>query len=74
MFEKSSVTSVKTNPLFADLVARTGQAPQWNFHKYLIDRDGKRVTSFGTRVEPDDRALVTSVERLLSEKPAAPNG
>ncbi len=74
MFEKSSVTSVKTNPLFADLVARTGQAPQWNFHKYLIDRDGKRVTSFGTRVEPDDRALVTSVERLLAEKPAAPNG
>ena len=74
MFEKSSVTSVKTNPLFADLVARTGQAPQWNFHKYLIDRDGKRVTSFGTRVEPDDRALVTSVERLLAEKPTAPNG
>jgi glutathione peroxidase len=74
MFEKSSVKSVKTNPLFADLVARTGQAPQWNFHKYLVDRDGKRVTSFGTRVEPDNRELVTSVEKLLAEKPAAPNG
>jgi glutathione peroxidase len=74
MFEKSSVTSVKTNPLFAELIARTGQAPQWNFHKYLIDREGKRVSSFGTRVEPDSRDLVTALEILLAEKPAAPNG
>jgi glutathione peroxidase len=72
MFEKSSVTSVKTNPLFAELLARTGQSPQWNFHKYLVDRDGKNVTSFGTRVEPDNRELVTSLEKLLAEKPAIP--
>jgi len=74
MFEKSSVTSVKTNPLFAELVARTGQSPQWNFHKYLVDREGKRVSSFSTRVEPDNRDLVTSLEKLLAEKPAAPKG
>ena len=74
MFEKASVKSVTTNPLFADLVARTGRAPQWNFHKYLVDREGKRVTSFSTRVEPDNRELVTSLEKLLAEKPAAPNG
>ena len=46
MFEKTSVTSLKTNPLYATLLARTGQAPQWNFHKYLVDRDGNRVESF----------------------------
>jgi glutathione peroxidase len=74
MFEKSSVKSVNTNPLFAELVARTGQAPQWNFHKYLVDREGKRVSSFGTRVEPDSRELVTALEKLLAEKPATPNG
>jgi glutathione peroxidase len=74
MFEKSSVKSVKTNPLFAELIARTGQAPEWNFHKYLVDREGKRVSSFGTRVEPDSRELVTSLEKLLAEKPAAPKG
>ena len=34
MFEKSSVTSIKTNPLYAELLARTGQTPKWNFHKY----------------------------------------
>jgi glutathione peroxidase len=72
MFEKSSVTSIKTNPLYAELLARTGQSPKWNFHKYLVDRDGKQVTSFGTRVEPDNSDLVGAVERMLAAKPALP--
>ena len=70
MFEKSSVTSIKTNPLYAELLARTGQSPKWNFHKYLVDRDGKQVTSFGTRVEPDNGDLVSALERMLAAKPA----
>jgi glutathione peroxidase len=72
MFEKSSVKSVKTNPLFAELIARTGESPQWNFHKYLVDRDGKGITSFGTRVEPDSRELVATLEKLLAEKAGSP--
>ena len=72
MFEKSSVTSIKTNPLYAELLARTGQSPKWNFHKYLVDRDGKQVTSFGTRVEPDNGDLVSAVERMLAVTPARP--
>ena len=72
MFEKSSVTSIKTNPLYAELLARTGQSPEWNFHKYLVDRDGKQVTSFGTRVEPDNSDLIGAVERMLAAKPAVP--
>lgn len=72
MFEKSSVTSIKTNPLYAELLARTGQSPIWNFHKYLVDRDGKQVTSFGTRVEPDNGDLIGAVERMLAAKPALP--
>jgi glutathione peroxidase len=72
MFEKSSVTSIKTNPLYAELLARTGQSPKWNFHKYLVDRDGRQVTSFGTRVEPDNGDLVGAVERMLAAKPALP--
>jgi glutathione peroxidase len=70
MFEKSSVTSIKANPLYAELLARTGQSPKWNFHKYLVDRDGKQVTSFGTRVEPDNGDLVSAVERMLAVTPA----
>jgi glutathione peroxidase len=72
MFEKSSVTSIKTNPLYAELLARTGQSPKGNFHKYLVDRDGKQVASFGTRVEPDNGELISAVERMLAAKPALP--
>jgi glutathione peroxidase len=65
MFAK---TGLKTNPLFADLQKATGESPKWNFHKYLVDRSGKRVQSFGTRVDPNDPRLVGTLEKLLEER------
>src|SRR3954465_6261444 len=58
-------TVLKKNPLYADLAKASGKAPQWNFHKYLVDRSGKQVLSFDTRVEPEDVKLVAAIERLL---------
>lgn len=68
MFSKSSVAAGKAdlNPLFADLAKRTGQAPKWNFHKYLISRDGKQVMSFGSNVSPDSAAFTQALEKLLT--------
>jgi glutathione peroxidase len=68
MFAKSSVTGPQANPLFVQLATASGQAPQWNFHKYLIDRRGERVLSFGSRVAPDDRRLRAQIEALLAER------
>ena len=65
MFAK---TELKANPLYGDLRKATGEAPKWNFHKYVVDRGGQRVQSFGTKVEPDDPKLVGAIERLLQEK------
>jgi glutathione peroxidase len=65
MFAKSELGK---NPLFADLVKATGQAPRWNFHKYLVDRNGAKVQSFDTRVAPDDPKLVGAIERLLQAR------
>ena len=65
MYEKISVSDLRSNPLFADLAARTGKAPQWNFHKYVIDRTGQPVASFTSQVEPTDPQLVALIERLL---------
>jgi glutathione peroxidase len=62
MFAK---TELRKNPLFAQLIKASGQAPRWNFHKYLVDRSGARVQSFDTRVAPDDPKLVGAIERLL---------
>lgn len=71
MFTKTTVVEGKggqLNPLFAELRQRTGHAPQWNFHKYLISRDGTQVASFGSRVDPQSTAFVGEVEKFLSTK------
>jgi len=57
---------LKKSPLYADLAKATGSSPRWNFHKYLIDRSGKQVQSFDTRVEPNDPKLVKQIETLLA--------
>jgi glutathione peroxidase len=63
MFAKSGL---RTNPFYADLAKATGgQWPQWNFHKFLIARDGKRVQSFASGVEPNDPKLIAAIESLL---------
>ena len=66
MFEKTSVARLETQPLYASLVKATGEAPKWNFHKYVVDRDGKPVASFVSDVEPSDRELTRLIERLLA--------
>ena len=71
MFEKASVSNADGNPMIAELGARTGERPQWNFHKYLIDRRGQKVASFKSAVAPDSRELVRKIEQLLAE-PATP--
>jgi glutathione peroxidase len=68
MFAKTSVRGAAANPLFAELAKATGQAPRWNFHKYLIDRGGRAVQSFDTRVAPEDPKLVSAIEKLLEAR------
>ena len=70
LFEKADGARLAASPLYAELIRMSGQAPRWNFHKYLVDRRGQRVQSFGSAVEPDQRELVRAVEALLAEKPA----
>ena len=65
MFAKSSVRGDKANPLFAALASATGQPPKWNFHKYLIDRQGRVVQSFPSQVEPLDARLTKEIESAL---------
>jgi len=71
MFEKSSVARLDANPLYTELATKTGAAPKWNFHKYVVDRNGTPVASFASDVTPDSPKIVELIERLLSEKYAA---
>jgi len=72
MFEKVVVRGSDATPLYRDLAAATGEQPGWNFHKYLVDRSGKVIASFGSRVKPDAPELVAAVEKALAQpKPAS---
>jgi len=65
MVEKASVTGANAMPFYKQLRAATGQAPQWNFHKYLIAPDGKTVYSFTSAVEPDSKELMGKLAPML---------
>jgi|JI10StandDraft_1071094.scaffolds.fasta_scaffold85816_5 glutathione peroxidase len=68
MFEKVHVKQESAHPFYAGLAAASGgRYPSWNFYKYLIDRNGKVVADFASKVAPDDRDLVTRIEGLLAE-------
>ncbi len=43
----------------------TASAPRWNFHKYLVGRDGKLIAGFGAGVEPLSPALIKAIETAL---------
>ena len=66
MMAKSSVIEGSANPLHESLAKATGQRPKWNFHKYLISRDGTVAGSFGSRVEPMSAEMVAEIEKLLN--------
>jgi len=67
MVEKTSVVPGKANPVFAELTRMTDDAPEWNFHKYLLSRDGKRAFSYPARMKPQNPKIVTQIEALLNE-------
>jgi len=52
-------------PFYRYLADVTGHTPRWNFHKYLLDREGRVVASFPSQVSPDDERLITAIEALL---------
>ena len=68
MFSKVAVVGPQRNALYGQLFQATKAAPQWNFHKYLIGRDGQRVASFASAVEPTSTPLVAAVEAALAQQ------
>jgi glutathione peroxidase len=65
MFTSTVVTGTSANPLYSELIKATGNQPKWNFNKYLIDRNGKVIDYFPSKVTPEDPALVGKIEQAL---------
>ena len=70
MMGKIVVKGEGVHPLYAQLAgqpAPIGGEPEWNFAKFLVNRDGEVVARFGSRTEPGDLELVAKVDELLGE-------
>lgn len=68
MFEKASITSQNPTAPYPYLIKATGQTPEWNFHKYLISRDGKTIKSFVSKIEPEASDFIAEIEAMLAQK------
>ncbi|MBN8213072.1 MAG: glutathione peroxidase [Xanthomonadales bacterium] len=67
MFQKVHVKGDEATPLYKALAKATGEAPKWNFHKYLIGRDGKVAAHFGSRTKPDAPEVIAAIEAALRQ-------
>jgi len=65
MFAKTSVKKGKADALFDGLASAAGRYPKWNFHKYLIDREGRMVDDFLSVTSPQSDRLIEAIERIL---------
>jgi glutathione peroxidase len=68
MTAKQPVIGAAAHPFYQWVLAQAGEAaaPKWNFHKYLIGRDGQLVETFGSRTAPDDPGLIAAIESALA--------
>ncbi|SFL77064.1 glutathione peroxidase [Methylorubrum salsuginis] len=60
--EKTHVRGPTAHPFYRWAAERKpGQTPQWNFHKYLVGRDGDLRAAFATQIEPNDPRIVSAI-------------
>jgi glutathione peroxidase len=72
MYSKISVAGKDKAPLYQFLTdkaanPKTGGEIQWNFTKFLVDRDGKVIARFEPAVEPQSKEVTAAVEAALKK-------
>ncbi|MEU1385244.1 MULTISPECIES: glutathione peroxidase [unclassified Nonomuraea] len=70
LLAKADVNGPGRHPLYAALTEAADEEGaagdvQWNFEKFLLDREGNVVARFRPRTAPDDPAVVAAIEKLL---------
>jgi len=65
---KNAVRGEEAHPFYRWAAAqRPGESPTWNFHKYLIGRDGSLIGSFSSSTDPVSPELVQAIGRALDK-------
>lgn len=67
MFSKISVKGTDQHPLYEYLEAETEEKPTWNFHKYLVNQQGKVIMSIAPKTDIYDPEVIAKVKELLAE-------
>src|SRR5580658_3918966 len=65
MFSKISVTGSDKAPLYQYLTSTGGGEIQWNFTKFLVDKNGKVIKRFESAVTPDSPEVISAIEGAL---------
>jgi len=66
--EKAAVKGANPHPFYKWAASeRPLDVPRWNFHKYLVGRDGHIVAAFPSEVEPTDPRVVMAIEKQFAE-------
>jgi glutathione peroxidase len=64
MLEKVATKGAGQSPVYALLAAKDG-GPKWNFHKYLVGKDGEVLAGYPSKVAPDSAELKSAIEAAL---------
>jgi glutathione peroxidase len=65
MFEKSvTKAGAQQSPVYKFLTAKQPE-PKWNFHKYLVGKDGQVISSFPSKITPESKELRDALEAAL---------
>jgi len=72
IFEKTHVKGKSASPLFQFLSSKklngkVSSAPKWNFHKYLVDKEGRVVDYFYSITTPTSRKIKRSIKKLIEQ-------
>ena len=63
---KTDVKGPAAHPFYKwAALERPGEGPKWNFHKYLVGRDGHIAAVFATQIEPTDLRVIAAIEKEL---------
>ena len=69
MAQKETVSGESSHPFYrwAKEILGFGTAPKWNFHKYLINRQGKLIDYFYSTTSPQSHRFKEAIEKALKE-------
>jgi glutathione peroxidase len=65
--DKAAVKTPPPHPFYKwAAIERPLETPRWNFHKYLVGRDGHITAAFASAVEPTDPRVISAIEKELA--------